>query len=244
MRSRRLFVLVLGSLSFLWAAAAAHAATVTGSGTAARDARAVGDFQAIELRGDFDLVVRQSGRSAVEVQADDNLLALLETEVVDGRHGRTLRIGWRRGESVRTRAATVVTVDVAQLRALAATGSGNVRIDALTTPLFSLSLTGSGDARLAQLAADELSLSVAGSGDVFASGRAKRLQASIAGSGDIAAQELAAEEVKVRIAGSGDARVHAERELTVAIAGSGDVIYSGAAAVKASVAGSGSVRQR
>jgi len=211
-------------LSAVFAATTAHAA-VTGSGTAAREARAVGDFQAIELRGDIDLVVRQSGRTAVEVQADDNLLARVETEVIDGRHGRTLRIGWRRDESVRPRAPTVVTVDVAQLRAVASSGSGDVRIDALTTPLFSLALAGSGDARLARLSIDELSV-------------------SIAGSGDVSAQDLAAEEVKVSVAGSGDARVHAERELTVAIAGSGDVVYSGAAAVKSSIAGSGSVRKR
>lgn len=230
-------------LAAVFATTVAHAA-VTGSGTAARETRAPGDFQAIELRGDIDLVVRQSGRTALEVQADDNLLPLVETEVIDGRHGRTLRIGWRRGESVRSRSNPVVTVDVAQLRALASSGSGDVRIDALTTPLFSLALAGSGDAKLARLATDELSVSIAGSGDVSASGRTKRLALSIAGSGDVAAQDLAAEEVKVSVAGSGDARVHAERQLTVAIAGSGDVVYSGAAAVKSSVAGSGSVRKR
>jgi hypothetical protein len=234
-------ILLVGSLCS-WALVA-HAA-VTGSGTAAREARTVGDFQAIELKGNFDLVVRQSGRTAVEVQADDNLLALIETEVIDGRHGRTLRIGWRRGESVRTRADTVVTVDVAQLRAVASSGSGDVRIDTLTAPLFSLALAGSGDARLARLATDDLSVSIAGSGDVSASGRTKRLALSIAGSGDFAAQDLAAEEVKVSVAGSGDAQVHAERELTVAIAGSGDVVYSGAAALKSSIVGSGSVRKR
>jgi hypothetical protein len=231
-------------LSAFLATTVAHAA-VTGSGTAAREVRAVGDFQAIELHGDFDLVVRQSGRTAVEVSADHNLLPLVETEVIDGRHGRTLRIAWRRGESVRTRADTQVTVDVAQLRAVSASGSGDVRIDALTTPLFSLALAGSGDAQLARLATDELSVSIAGSGDVSASGRTKRLALSIAGSGDVAAHDLAAEEVKVSVAGSGDARVHAERELTVAIAGSGDVVYSGAAALmKSSIAGSGSVRKR
>jgi hypothetical protein len=230
-------------LSAVFAATLAHAA-VTGSGTAARETRTVGDFQAIELRGDFDLVVRQSGRSAVEVQADDNLLSMVETEVVDGRHGRTLRIGWRRGESVRTRADTLVTVDVAQLRAVSAAGSGDVRIDALTTPLFSLALAGSGDAKLARLATDELSVSLAGSGDVSAAGRTKRLTLSIAGSGDVAAHDLVAEEVKVSVAGSGDARVHADRELSVSIAGSGDVVYSGAAALKSSIAGSGSVRKR
>jgi hypothetical protein len=230
-------------LSAVLATSLAQAA-VTGSGTAAREARAVGDFQAIELQGDFDLVVRQSGRAAVELQADDNLLPLVETEVVDGRHGRTLRIGWRRGESVRTRSDAVVTVDVAQLRAVSASGSGEVRIDALTAPLFSLALAGSGDARLARLATDELSVSIAGSGDISASGRTKRLALSIAGSGDVAAQDLTADEVKVSVAGSGDARVHAERELTVSIAGSGDVVYTGAAALKSSIVGSGSVRKR
>lgn len=239
---RRSLLVILGSLYLTLGIA--HAATVTGSGTAAREARPVGDFQAIELHGDFDLTVRQTSRTAVEVSADDNLLPLIETEVVDGRHGRTLRIGWKRNTSVRPRVDTQVTVDVVQLRALSSHGSGDVVISALATPVFSLVLAGSGDARLARLAADELSVTLAGSGDVSVSGRATRAKLSIAGSGDISAAELASDEVTVSIAGSGDARVHAERSLAVSIAGSGDVVHSGPATPRSSIAGSGGVRKR
>jgi hypothetical protein len=222
-------------------------AATTGSGRAAQEVRTPGaDFQAIELRGDFDLTVRQAdGGARIELHADDNLLPMIETEVVDGRHGRTLRIGWRRDAGwVHPKVEARVTVQVAQLRAVSAYGSGDISIPRLAAPLFSLSLAGSGDARLDELATDELSVSVAGSGDVHASGRAGRLTLAIAGSGDVSAAGLASDEVTVRIAGSGDAHVHAERQLKVSIAGSGDVQYSGAAAVQSSIAGSGSVRKR
>ena len=45
----------------------AEAASVTGSGRIVSEARPVGGFDAIALRGSIDLVLRQSGREAVEV---------------------------------------------------------------------------------------------------------------------------------------------------------------------------------
>lgn len=219
--------------------------TVTGSGTVASQVRAVADFQAIQVSGPFKVIVRQTGREAVEVRADDNLLPLLETVVApSATGGRTLQVRWKRGETIRTRSVATVTVEVAQLTALASQGSGEVVVESLKTPRLSLSLSGSGDARLEALTADRLDLSIAGSGDVRAAGQAEQLKVSVAGSGDIRALDLKAAEVAVSIAGSGDVAVHADKTLDVSIAGSGDVVYRGGAALKSRIAGSGSVTER
>ena len=220
-------------------------AAVSGSGTVASQVRAVADFKAIQVTGPFKLIVRQTGRESVEVRADDNLLPLLETVVVPAGSGeRTLQVRWKRGETIRTRSEATVTVEVAQLTALASQGSGVIVIESLKTPRLKLALSGSGDARLEALTADHLDLSVAGSGDVRAAGQADQLKVSVAGSGDIRALDLKAGEVAVSIAGSGDVAVHADRTLDVSIAGSGDVVYRGGAALKSRIAGSGSVTER
>jgi Putative auto-transporter adhesin, head GIN domain len=230
-------------LSSLFAAAPAWAAT--GSGTPATENRDPGAFQAITMRGDIDVVVRQGGREAVQVTTDHNLLPLLETRVETRGDVPTLHIEWKRGESVRTRARTLVTVDVVRLEALASAGSGDVVVQALKTPSLELSIAGSSDARLEQLDAQALRIGVSGSGDVSAAGRAASLTISIAGSGDVDARQLTADEASVSIAGSGDADVTVARSLAVSIAGSGDVSWGGGAALaSARVAGSGSVRQR
>jgi carbon monoxide dehydrogenase subunit G len=221
-------------------AAVAQAAT-TGSGQSRTETREASGFAAIAMRGDIDVVVRQAAKEAVQVTTDDNLLPLLETVVENG----SLRIQWKRGESIRTRTKTVVTVDVVKLTAVSLSGSGDLQVEPLKTPSLALSISGSSDAKFKQLDTGEFRISISGSGDVAASGKAAKLDISIAGSGDVQARELIADEASISIAGSGDAKITAAKTLAVAIAGSGDVEYGGGAVLsKARVAGSGSVRQR
>jgi Putative auto-transporter adhesin, head GIN domain len=235
---------ILCTLAVLLPVVSVHAAT-TGSGKAATETREASGFAAISLRGDIDLVVRQGTREAVQVTVDDNLLPLLQTVVEGSGDKRTLVIQWPRGETIRTRAKALVTVDVVRLTALASSGSGDIIVQALKTPALALSISGSSDAKLSALDTDDLRVAIAGSGDVQASGKAAKFSVSIAGSGDVRARDLAADDVTISIAGSGDASVQANKALAVSIAGSGDVEYVGAANLTNSrIAGSGSLRQR
>jgi len=218
--------------------------SIRGSGNLVTETRAITGFDAISTRGGIDVLVRQSGKEAVEVQADDNLQSVLETQVVSNAKGRTLEISFKKGYNVTNHRKTLVTVDAIQLRALAIAGSGDVRGDAINSPQLSLSIAGAGDMRLAKLNCDEIKINVAGSGDVVASGKTQRLSISIAGSGDVKTEGLVAEDVSVSIAGSGDAVVAANKNLTVKVAGSGDVKYVGNPAnIKSSIMGSGSVNK-
>ncbi|MEW6703403.1 MAG: head GIN domain-containing protein [Pseudomonadota bacterium] len=219
--------------------------SVTGSGKPASETRAPGSFQAISVRGPIELVVRQSGREAVEVRADDNLLPLIETQVEDGAHGPTLVVGVRKGQSLSTRSQIRVTVDVARLQALSTSGSGDFTIESLQTPSLKLSIAGSSDGRIGGLQTESLDIAIAGSGDVRAAGSAARVKLSIAGSGDARLPQLQADDVTVSISGSGDADVTANKTLAVSIAGSGDVVYGGSGTLtRSSVLGSGSVTRR
>ena len=229
----------------------AHAANLQGSGTSATETRTVDAFEAVALSGAMDLVARPGAQQAVQVQADDKLLPLLETVVEAGRNGNTLKVRWKRDsgwgsgwQNIQARNKVLITVTVPKLNAVAVAGSGDMRVEAFSTPSLQVSLSGSGDARLEGLTTDELGVRVSGSGDVTGRGSAARVKISIAGSGDVRLSELRADEVSVSIAGSGDAAVNAQKALSVSIAGSGDVTYVGEPQVKSSVAGSGSVRRK
>lgn len=220
-----------------------HAASTKGSGKMATEPRTVAEFQAISLKGSMDLVVKQ-GAQSVQVQADDNLLALVETVVENTSQGPTLVVRVKRGESFSTRSKMLVTVSVPKLTGVSAEGAGDIQVDAFNTPALKLALSGSGNARLQKLVTGDFGISISGSGDVSADGSTGKLKISIAGSGDVRLSDMKAEEVSVNIAGSGDAAVHASKTLDVSIAGSGDVSYSGNAVVKSTVAGSGSVTRK
>ena len=252
-RRAALITTVLGALALapLFTPGLAHAASLQGSGNSATETRTLDAFEAVALSGAMDLVVRQGAQQSVQVQADDNLLAMLETLVESGRNGNTLKVRWKRdsgwGSSsnyIQTRSKVLITVVVPKLSAVAVAGSGDVRVETFNTPSLQLSLSGSGDARLDGLTTEELGVRVSGSGDVSGKGSAAKVKISIAGSGDVRLSEMRADDVSVTIAGSGDAAVNAQKALTVSIAGSGDVSYTGDAQVKSSVAGSGSVRRK
>lgn len=218
--------------------------SITGSGQLVSEPRPVVPFQAVNLKGSMKLVLRQAAKEAVEVRADDNLLPLVDTAVVERNGLPTLEIATKRGASYSTRHRIVVTVDVVGLKALTLSGSGDAVAEGLKVGELQARIVGSGDLRLQQLNAEALAVKVSGSGDVLATGRTNRLAISIAGSGDVIARELEADEVSVSIAGSGDARVNARTGLDVSIAGSGDVRYTGDPAVKVSIAGSGDVKKQ
>lgn len=218
---------------------AARAERVEGNGEAATEQRSPGDFDSIQTTG-FKISVRQGSAPGVSVQADRNLLPLLETVVESG---KVLQVRWKRGTSLKTVVKPVIQITVTQLRALQVQGSGDILAEGLKQPSLRVQISGSGDVRLNDLSADELVLDVSGSGDVRATGQASRLAVKIAGSGDVKTAQLRADDVTVRIAGSGDADVQAQRTLEVSIAGSGDVRHTGAATVQTKVAGSGSVKR-
>jgi Putative auto-transporter adhesin, head GIN domain len=223
--------------------AALHLAALAGAASLAV-ARPVEPFDAVSLRAPVDLVLRQSAKVGVEVQAAESVQPLVETVVVDGSAGRTLEIRLRRGARLPLDAKVVVTVDVTALRALALSGSGDAIGSGLRTDRLDVAISGAGDLSLTDLQASALALRIAGSGDVRLSGRAAKFSAAISGSGDIDADGLESDEMSVRIAGSGDVHIGAPATLDVSIAGSGDVSYRGKPRLTQRIAGSGSVTAR
>ena len=217
---------------------------VNGSGKLQTENRAVGSFQAIALRSSMKLVLHQGGRESLELRADDNVLPLIESRIVDRDGVPTLELGLKKGTSYKSGTPIVAHIELISLRALSISGSGDVVGDALKTPALAIAISGSGNVKLGQLAADEVSAKVSGSGDLLFGGKAGKLAVSISGSGDVNARSLEADDVSISMAGSGDASVTARKTLNVSIAGSGSVVYAGDPIVKSSIAGHGSVRKQ
>ena len=218
---------------------------VTGSGNMASEQRPVHDFRAIESSGSMSVVLRQGAREGLELRADDNILPLIETRVVERGGVPTLVLGVKSGTGFSTRNPIVATIDLIALRALTLSGSGDATSAALKTPALALSVNGSGKVRLDRLEVDDLiAATVSGSGQIALGGRSARLAVTMAGSGDVDARDLAANDVNVRVTGSGAASVTAQRTLQISIVGAGEVSHAGAATPKVSIVGSGRVRRR
>jgi len=238
--SRRAMALALvaGAVALATGSAAAAWGAVKGNGVKRTESRNVSGFTGVALSVPGQLEVRVGPTESVTVEADENILPLIETTVTRG----TLHIRTQRGQDIDPQVLRIV-VQARQIDSLALAGAGSITSDGLKSTSLKIDLGGSGDVVLQRADIDALVVSVGGSGNVKLGGKARELRASIAGSGAIAAGALQAEDARVSIAGSGSATVSARSTLRVSIAGSGSVRYQGDPKLERSIAGSGDVQR-
>lgn len=188
---------------------------IYGSGQVVSQPRQTGAFESVQTKGAVDLDIVIGPQTGVTVDMDDNLQALIRTEV----HGKTLVIdskgSWSADHDPR------VTITVPALSAVSMEGSGNAVLKGFT--------------------GGDLALRVAGSGDIDASGHVASLDVLVNGSGDARLGRLLADNAQVRINGSGDVSLNVTQTLDASVYGSGDIRYRGGAKVSSHVYGSGSV---
>jgi len=178
-----------------------HTPTIDGSGRVIQQSRAVGDFHAVKTMGSENVELRFGPRTSVVIAADDNVLPLITSRVVNG----TLKIECR--GSYRTRSPIRVWITTPRLDEFTTMGSGNVVIRDVNSP--------------------HLKLTLQGSGDIVANGRTRELDLALMGSGRARLAELSAADVSAGVFGSGGATVRASNMLNAQVFGSGSLRYVG-----------------
>jgi hypothetical protein len=235
-RRRRFLIIFLASLAI---AGVACAETVTGNGVMRTQDRPVTGFSGIALGIPAKVEVKLGTTESMTIEADENLLPLIETTVTRG----SLQIKPSRSNLELQSRAIRIVVQAKQVERLAIGGSGSIHADATQGKDLTLDVGGSGQIDVKRAQAEHVSIAIGGSGDVNVAGTARRVNVSIGGSGNARAGMLLADEVDVSIAGAGNALVAARSSLNATIAGSGDVRYHGDAVVRRTIVGSGSIKR-
>ncbi len=212
---------------------------VRGSGNSITEAREVGSFNAVQLSGSMDVLLKKSDKHTVEVEADDNIIELVETYVDNGK----LRIKYKDHFSIWNDRNVTVRVGLPELVEAVVNGSGDIKGEDVFSSdgEIRVQITGSGDIEL-EVDAPEVKAGVTGSGDIKLSGTTRNVNCNTTGSGTIKATNLKAENAKVTTSGSGNINVYASLKLEAGITGSGNIGYKGGATVTSKITGSGSVK--
>lgn len=221
----------------LWVANGAR-----GSGNLITESRPVRGFDQIAVSGNGTLIVKQGAQESLTIEAEDNIMRKIRTEVRGDRLEIDLDRGWRPDFSWPRKPITY-TVTVKDLEAVNLSGSGDLEAANLTVDRLKVELGGSTDAWLDNITARDLEVRVSGSGNVRVSGTATGQELNISGSGDYDADGLASRDAQVQISGSGKVTVRVSEALDVRVSGSGDVDYIGNPRVEQNVSGSGNVRR-
>jgi len=223
MRRRKSWCLVAVLLSGLLATGCEGTVSfggLRGSGDLVTESRTVSGFDEIVVLGSGNVIVDVTGTETLEIEAEDNIMEFLTTEVVNGR----LELGFESGQPLSPSRDITYTITAADLNAMTINGSGNIDATDIDTDTFEVTISGSGD--------------------VEPQGASNHLRVTISGSGRFDGTGLESATGEVGVSGSGNVVVNVTDELSVTISGSGDVQYMGDPALDSSVSGSGDISRR
>ena len=214
---KRLFVIFL--LVALFAAGCAfHHNDVVGSGNRQRQKREIAAFTSISTEGAYEVEVKSQQGLSLEIEADDNILPLITTEVSNG----VLRIKATRGYSINNN--VVVKIGAPNIDGIHSSGAGTIEITGLKNDKFEIDSNGAPSIKV--------------------SGETGTLDIESNGAGKVDAHKLRASKATVEANGVAKIEVFASDELNVTVSGPASVIYSGDPKLNKKVNGPGSVERR
>ena len=175
--------------------------TVSGSGVRKTEKRDLPPFQEIDTTGALNIQVVCQQPESFEIEADDNILPLIQSEVRNG----VLHLKEKQGYN--SRQGVFVRITVPNLEGFDATGAGKVRISSLKNDKFQVHSTGAAT--------------------VTVTGETRDLEIHTTGAGTVDAHNLHAQKANVSSTGAAKVEVYATEELEASATGAGHVTYSG-----------------
>lgn len=249
-----LFVLTLVSL----ACQIAIPTVVNGSGIVDTEIRDVSNFDAISLENMGDVYITVGNTEDLTIEAEDNLIPLLTSEVENG----VLKLDVVRGRNIDPTKPIIYNITVKDLNnvtlagsgniysapleadqmTVMLAGSGNIELEGVTSTDFDVTIAGSGNIRVDEIVTGSVDAEINGSGDIRIAGEAPEQKLSVFGSGSYLAGDLQTERMDININGSGSVTVWVMEHMNVSINGSGNVSYYGRPTIDHTDNGSGILR--
>ena len=233
---------------------------IVGKGAVEKQERDAKDFKGIDLMVSGNVFVKQGSNYKVTVEAQKNILDVVETVVENG----ILRLKFKEGSwnmnfdklnfyietpsvsSLKISGSGDMTVESAfnsDDLDLNVSGSGNIKMpNGITVKTLEAEIGGSGDINLTSVSAEQLSAKVLGSGNFEINGSGNKAKFEVTGSGDIAASDFKTKATEAHTTGSGNIKCFATESLDAHILGSGDIHCGGnPPSVQSRTTGSGEI---
>jgi len=189
-----------------------------------KEIRNLDKFTQIDQGATANVYLRQGSPQKVEVEAKQDVLGNLLTEVSNGKLKISMKTQsgkwiWYNSNSCN------IYITAENIDAIDVSGSGNLTVlTPLTGTNLALKVSGSGDLKAELALTGDLDLGVSGSGDVSVKGKFRNLKGAVSGSGDVELTADVSSRAVIDISGSGDIRLSGKAAvLEAGISGSGDL---------------------
>lgn len=205
-----------------------------GSGNVITQSREVGGFDRVVLSGIGDVTLTQGSREALTIEAEDNIIPHIKTEVKD----KTLQISFDNKAIIPTKPVKF-NLTMRDIHSLETKGVSNIDAASIQTDRLELGISGTGNINLPKISADSVMINVSGAGNLTTGGKTGSQQVSLSGAGNYNGQDLQSKTAEVTITGLGRVVVWATDALDVTISGTGGVDYYGSPRVSQQISGLG-----
>lgn len=189
-----------------------------GSGRMATESRTVGEFSQLDVSSVFQVEVIAQSELSVEIEADDNLLQFIRTEVRDGRLEISL------AKSVKTSNPMRVRISAPNIDRVEASGASRVNVSNLKN--------------------SEITLDTSGASKINLSGETSKLVVDVSGASQIDAGSLSTNAANIDASGASYVNVNVANELNADASGASRITYTGSPSVQKSTSGASSVSQK
>jgi Putative auto-transporter adhesin, head GIN domain len=213
------------------------------------ETRPVSGFDRLSAQYYGDVVLEQGDTEGLVIEADEELLQRIKSEVKDG----SLTIGfdvqwwewlteWMKLSGLADKKINY-KITMRQIKGISLSGAVNLGATKIMTEDCSISISGSAKVQIGHFEGAKLANTISGSGTIELAGSVQRHTLHVSGSGTIKAGDFVTQEADIHISGSAKALVKVAQTLNVHISGAGDVQYLGQPQVRQHISGVGRVRQ-
>lgn len=238
---KRQFTSILGSIFLLTSLNACNKDNI--NGPIVQEERALAPFTQINSEISGDVILVQNDIQKITVQAQENIIDDIRTEVVGGQ----LNIYLKNRPRLTTGKGFKVYITVPKVNRLVLNGSGDIEAQNEITLAenMELVLKGSGNFDLPKLVCEDLYAELIGSGKInIDGGIVDEMHLKLKGSGNFNAAQLATNKAWINLTGSGNATVRVTENLYATISGSGNIYYYGNPIVTENISGSGKIKRK
>jgi hypothetical protein len=175
--------------------------SVKGSGNITKVSRDVSDFSSVDVGGIFQVEIVAGKDNSVEIEADDNLIQFIKTDV----RGDTLKISSEKG--LHSESPIRVRISAPNIERVEADGASKVTVSDIKN--------------------SSLDIDTSGASKVYLAGSTDNLNVQVSGASKVDAENLAAAKGNVEANGASQVTLNVAEELRAEASGASKVTYTG-----------------
>lgn len=213
---------------------------IVGSGKSKKEIRNISSFENIEVGRAFHVELTQGKTFSLAVEADDNILPYIQTEVKD----RTLYIHLPSNQGFDTKSSINLYITMPVLKKLDCSGAASVYSKSLwETDKMDIELSAAAELTL-QIDVNELELDLSGATNTNLAGKVNSLEAEISAAAKLNAGNLSVKKADIDMSGASKAELKVTEEIKYDLSGASKLTYNGSPRIlKSEVSTAASVRQ-